>query len=287
LPAPPRAEPAAIAGDRELAGGRVMQTLWKAWAFFKRDLLTDLSYRFSFAVEGVHVLLMIASYYFLARFVGEKTPGGYSPFPFMAVGIAVNGYMTTCLACFAQAIRGGQTTGTLKVALATPTSPAAFIGLSSIYPCVRAAVDAALYLLGSSLFGLPLGRVNLPSVVVLFVLSTLVFSSVGILSATFTLLFKRGDPVLWVFVSLSWLLGGVFYPVDALPPLLQRLAWLLPVTHVLDGARAAVLSGSSPGELVWQIGALTVFAVAGLPASVAAFHLGVRRAKTTGTLGQF
>ena len=68
-----------------------MQTPWKAWAFFKRDLLTDLSYKFSFAVQGVHVVLMIASYYFLARFVGDKTPGGYAPFPFMAVGIAVNG----------------------------------------------------------------------------------------------------------------------------------------------------------------------------------------------------
>jgi ABC-2 type transport system permease protein len=261
--------------------------VWKAWAFFKRDLRTDLTYKFSFAVQGVHVLLMIASYYFLARFVGEKMPGGYSPFPFMAVGIAVNGYMTTCLACFAQAIRGGQTTGTLKAALATRTSPAAFIAFSSVYPCARAAVDAAAYLLGASLFGVSLGRVNFLTVIILFVLSTLAFSAVGILSATFTLVFKRGDPILWLFVSLSWLLGGVFYPIDALPLWLQRFAWLLPITHVLNGARAAVLSGAGPGEVIQSIGALSVFGLAGLPASVAVFHLGVQRAKRTGTLSHF
>ncbi len=264
-----------------------MRTLRKAWAFFERDLRTDLSYRLSFAVQGVHVLLMIASYYFLARFVGDRTPDGYSPFPFMAVGIAVNGYMTTCLACFTQAIRGGETTGTLKAVLATPTSSSAFIALSSIYPCTRAAVDAVVYLLGASLFGLSLGRVNPVAVTILFALSTLAFSSVGILSATFTLVFKHGDPIVWLFVSVSWLLGGVFYPIDALPPLLQRVAWLLPISHILDGARAAVLGGAGTIEVLPQIGALAAFAVAGVPISLMAFHLGVQRAKRMGTLSHF
>jgi len=264
-----------------------MLTAWKAWAFFKRDLLTDLSYKFSFALQAVHVLLMIASYYFLARFMGDKSPGGYAPFPFMAVGIAVNGYMTTCLVCFTQAISGGQTTGTLKAALATPTSPTAFIGLSAIYPGVRAAVDAALYLAGATAFGLSLGRVNVLAVAVLFILSTLAFSGVGILSATFTLVFKRGDPILWFFVSLSWLLGGVFYPVDSLPPLLRGLAQLLPITHALDGTRAAVLAGAALGEIAPQIGALATFAAIVLPVSLLAFRLGVQHAKKTGSLGHF
>lgn len=264
-----------------------MLTLWKARAFFKRDLLTDLSYKLSFALQAVHVLLIIAAYYFLARFVGDKHPDGYAPFPFMAVGIAVNGYMSTCLVCFTQAIRGGQTTGTLKAALATPTSPVAFIGFSSIYPCARAAGDAALYLVGASLFGLPLGRVNLPALILLFSLSTLAFSAVGIFSAAFTLVFKRGDPLLWLFVTLSWLLGGVFYPIDALPSHLQRLTPLLPITPALNGIRAAVLTGASPGEVVPQLGALAAFGLLGVPASLAAFHLGVRRAKKTGTLSHF
>ena len=264
-----------------------MQTLRKAWAFFKRDLLIDLSYKLSFAVQAVHVLLMIASYYFLSRFVGDKTPGGYAAFPFIAVGIAANGYMTTCLACFAQAIRGGQTSGTLKAALATPTSPAAFVALSSVYPCARGAVDAALYILGASLFGLPLGRVNFLTVLIVFVLSTLAFCSIGILSATFTLLLKRGDPVVWVFVSLSWLLGGVFYPIDSLPPALQQVATLLPITHVLNAMRAAVLGGAAPAAVSRSIYALAAFGLIGIPVSLAAFHLGVRRAKRTGTLGHF
>jgi ABC-2 type transport system permease protein len=135
--------------------------------------------------------------------------------------MAVNGYMSTSLACYANSIRGGHPLGTLKMVLATPTSPLQFIFLSSLYPIVRAVVDASLYLAAGSLLGLSTANANYPGVVLIFVFSELAFSSIGILSATFTLVFKRGDPLLWLFGGLSWLLGGVYYPIDILPRILR------------------------------------------------------------------
>ncbi len=156
-----------------------MHVAWKAWAFFRRDLLTDLSYKLSFALQALHILLGIAAYYFLARLLGESTPGGYAPFPFLLVGMAVNGYMTTALVCFTQAVRGHQVTGTLKSVLATRTSAVTFIVLSSLYPFARGTVDGLIYLLGGGAFGLPLGQVNLPATLLLFGCSLLVFGSMG------------------------------------------------------------------------------------------------------------
>ncbi len=264
-----------------------MRLAWKAWAFFKRDLLTDLSYKLSFAFQVVDILVGIGSFYFLARILGKAAYQGYEPFPFILVGMAVNGYMTTCLVCFAQAIRGNQPPGTLKAVLATPTSPVAFVLFSSLYPFVRAAFDALLYLLAGTLFGLSLGRVNIPAVLLLFVLSVAAFSCIGILSATFTLVFKRGDPFLWLFGGLSWLLGGVFYPLQVLPRFLQYASQLLPITQALVGMRGALLRNASLVELLPQIGILGLFALVGLPLSLLAFHLGVRWAKIAGTLSHF
>ena len=264
-----------------------MHVAWKAWAFFRRDLLTDLSYKLSFALQALHILLGIAAYYFLARLLGESTPDGYAPFPFLLVGMAVNGYMTTALVCFTQAVKGHQVTGTLKSVLATRTSPVTFIVLSSLYPFARGTVDGLIYLLGGGAFGLPLGQVNLPATLLLFGVSLLAFGSIGILSATFTLIFKRGDPLLWLFVSLSWLLGGVFYPREVLPPFLQQLAQLLPITYTIDAMRATLLEGSTVAEIFPQIRALALFAFVGVPVSLVGFHLGVRRARVTGTLSHF
>ena len=177
---------------------------------------------------------------------------------------------------------GHQVTGTLKSVLATRTSPVTFIVLSSLYPFARGTVDGLIYLLGGGAFGLPLGQVNLLATLLLFGVSLLVFGSIGILSATFTLIFKRGDPLLWLFVSLSWLLGGVFYPREVLPPFLQQLAHLLPITYTIDAMRAALLEGSTVAEIFPQIRALALFAFVGVPVSLVGFHLGVRRARVTG-----
>lgn len=264
-----------------------MPLAWKAWAFFKRDLRTDLSYKLSFAFQIVNILVGIGSFYFLAQILGRAAYRGYEPFPFILIGIAVNGYMTTCLVCFAQAIRGNQPPGTLKAVLVTPTSPVAFVLYSSLYPFVRAAFDAALYLLAGVLFGLSLGQVNIPAVLLLFILSVAAFSSIGILSATFTLIFKRGDPFLWLFGGLSWLLGGVFYPLQVLPRFLQYAGQLLPITQALVGMRGALLHNSSLAQLLPQIAVLVIFALAGLPLSLLAFHWGVRWAKIAGTLSHF
>ena len=154
-----------------------MQAIWKAWVFLKLGLLTDISYKLSFAFQVVDILLGIAAFYFLARLLGERTPQGYASFPFILVGMAVNGYMTTSMVCFAQGIRGDQLMGTLKAMLATRTSPLALILLSSLYPLVRATVDAGLYLLGGMLFGLSLGQANIPAALLFFLISLIAFSS--------------------------------------------------------------------------------------------------------------
>jgi ABC-2 type transport system permease protein len=261
-----------------------MGVIWKLRAFVKRDLAIDFSYRLSFALEAVHVLIAVAAFYFLAQLVGQQRPGGYASFPFILVGLAVNAYMMTCFICFSQAIRGGQPAATLKAMLATPTSPGIFLLCSSLYPFIRASADAGAYLTIGVLFGLPLWHVNAVAATLVFVLSLLAFSSIGIMSATFTLLFKRGDPLLWLFGSGSWLLGGVLYPVGVLPASLQHVSTLLPITHAASGMRAALLGGASPAMIWGDLRALALFGLVGFPASVLLFKLGIDHAKRAGTL---
>jgi ABC-2 type transport system permease protein len=235
----------------------------------------------------VDVLVGIGSYYFLARVMGKSALHGYEPFAFVLVGRAVNGYITASLACYSHAIRGDQPVGTLKMVLSTPTSPLAFILLSSVYPLLREAFDASIFLMGGVLMGLPLTRENIPGVLLIFLLSELAFSSIGSFSATLTLVFKRGDPLLWLFGELSWLLGGVFYPVDILSRFLRGAAQLLPITHALVGMRAAFLQHVSFAMPLPQIEILGLFGIVGLPLTLLAFNWGIRWAKVSGTLSHF
>ncbi|HJN45658.1 MAG: ABC transporter permease [Vicinamibacterales bacterium] len=264
-----------------------MKALRKALAFLRRDLATDLSYKVSFALEGVDILIGIAAFFFFSRLIGEANPQGYDPFEFILVGIAVNGAMSTSLACFADGIQSDQSQGTLKTILVTPTSPQAVIVLSSLYPLARSSLDAFVYIIGGTLFGVSFTVANLAGAALVFLLALLAFASLGVASAAVTLILKRGDPVLWLSGGLSWLLGGVFFPIDMLPDALRQVSLLLPITHALEALRATLLAGAGLSDVAPHVLVLAGFALVDLPLTMTLFGAAVRGAKRSGTLGHY
>jgi ABC-2 type transport system permease protein len=257
--------------------------IWKLQAFLRRDLAADLSYKVSFLLEALHVLIAVAAFFYFSQLLGNQTLQGYASFPFLLVGLMVNAYMTTCFICFAQAISGGRAAGTLKSTLAMPISPGGFLVCSSAYPFLRSSIDALVYIAAGWLFGFA-SHVNVFTAAAVFAMSLVAFSSIGIISASCTLVLRRGDPVLWLFGSASWLLGGVLFPTDRLPDILRPIAALLPITHAVNGMRAAVLTGASPLALWTEMRGLAIFALCGFPASLLAFGLAIRHVKLSGAL---
>jgi ABC-2 type transport system permease protein len=134
---------------------------------------------------------------------------------------------------------------------------------------------------------LALGRVNAPGVLAVGFLTVLCFLSVGVLSASFILVYKTGNPFSWVLGTVSGLLGGVVFPVSLLPPWIRWVSSLLPVTYALDGMRKSLLASSAFAEVLPDVAALAVFDAVLLPLSLVAFRLAVRKAKRDGTLSHF
>ena len=178
--------------------------------------------------------------------------------------------------------------GTLEALLVSQTELPTIIFSSSLYSFLFTSFRVVIFIvIGVVLFGLDLSRANYLGGVVILMLSIMAFGSFGILSASFIMVFKRGDPVTRLFSSISWLLGGVYYPVEILPPWLQQCSQLLPITYTLKGMRLALLQGHSLSELSGSIVALVVFTLITLPVSIVFFDYAVRRAKRDGSLTQY
>ena len=265
----------------------------KPLAFLKRDLLIEMSYRFSFVFQMASVLLSVASYYFLARFIGNALiPGldayGGDYFAFVLIGVALHDYLATSLNAFSRSIREAQLAGTLEALLSTPTSLPTIILSSAAYPFLWTSFSVVLYLaLGVGLFGVRLSSGNWAAAALILTLAVLVFSGLGILAASFIMVFKRGSPIAWLFGGLSWLLGGVLYPVTVLPEWLRQVSALLPITYAIEGMRAALLQGASWSELWRSLAPLLLFALAVLPLSLLSFQRATRQTRIAGTLGQY
>ena len=267
--------------------------LHKLLAFLKKDLLIALNYRFSFFLEVLGIFFSTTAFYFLSRIFGpgispHLAPYGNNYFAFVLIGIALSSYLSFSLYSFSAQLRESQVQGTLEALLVTNTRLSTIVLLSSIYPLLYTSLSVLIYLiLGATVFGFSLHNANILGALIILTLSVTSFSGIGILSAAFIMVFKRGSPIQWLVASLSYLLSGTLYPVSVLPDWLQKISLFLPLTYSLHGMRSALLLSHSLKKLVPDIIALVLFTAVLLPAGLAAFGYATSRAKQDGSLTQY
>lgn len=262
----------------------------KLAAFARRDWQVRTSYRLGLLTTFGQVIFTAATFYFIGRLIDGQSsawlePYGGSYFSFALLGIALSQYLNTSLSSFSGTLRDEQLQGTLETVLASPTKLSTVAIGGVLWDFLWATADVAVYLIiGVGLFGLDIGRMNVPASLVLILLSIACLASIGIFSACGVLLWKEGDPVAWVSGGAMKLLSGVYFPVALLPLPLRWLAQCSPLTYVLEGIRQAVLQGKSLGEL-WPIVLWLGLFSAGLwPLALAAFSLTIHRLKKNGAL---
>jgi ABC-2 type transport system permease protein len=265
----------------------------KCWVFIWKDFLTDLSYRLAFFAHLIFTFFMVAAFYFFGRMLEGTTieslgPYGGSYFPFVIVGVAFSSYLGVAVRSFSDTIRNAQVLGTLEALLVTPTPVGQIIVMSSIYSFVATSIRVVVILIfGWLIFGVSYTNANWPAAILVLLLTIISFSFLGILSASIVLAFKRIDPSSWLVQGLSYLLGGVYYPIAVLPGWGQWLANLLPITHSLEAMRKLLLMGASLSDVAGSILGLVIFSAVAGPLSIWAFLLALKRVKREGSLSHF
>ena len=260
------------------------------WLFFWRDLSIARTYRTVFVLEAIEALFGAAMFYYVARFVDtpelqRSLPQGGSYFAFSLVGFVFLDYLNAALDSFDRSLEEARDSGTLEHLLVTQTSLPVFVAGSAVYPFIATTLRIAVYVAwAAALFHFPLRGANWLAVLVVLGISLLAFAGLGILSASYLLIFKRGNPAKWFFLGISSVAGGMLFPVSILPDWLQLVARLNPVTYALEAMRGALLGGESVLAIWRPLLILLVFAVVLLPLSMTAFAWSLRRTKITGTL---
>jgi ABC-2 type transport system permease protein len=268
----------------------MMRALGDVWLFFWRDLTIARTYRTLFILEAIEALFGAAMFYYVARFVDtpelqRALPQGGSYFAFSLVGFVFLDYLNAALDTFDRSLEDARDSGTLEHLLVTQTSLPVFVAGSAIYPFAATTLRIAVYVAWAALlFGFPLHAANWFAVFAVLLVALLAFSGLGILSASYLLIFKRGNPAKWFFLGISSVAGGMLFPVSILPDWLQVIARVNPVTYALEAMRSALLGGATLVALWRPLAILLLFAALLLPTSMGVFAWALRRTKITGTL---
>jgi ABC-2 type transport system permease protein len=269
--------------------------LGRVRAFVVRDFQLAVSYRLEFFMRILSILFITTTLYFISQiFAGSfSTPYEQWRDPFLAwiTALPFLNYFMVGFSSLANAIRSEQAQGTLESVLMTPINIPTLIVSSSAWDFVQATFHSFLYLFfGWALFGVHY-RGSFLLAVLFLLLTTLVLASIGILSASFAMVFKRGDPLGLIIGTGSALFSGVFFPTQLMSQMAGSgfgfLSRLLPTTYGIDGIRRVLIQGQTLSESRRPLAILLGYLVVLLPFSLWVFARSVRRAKREGSLIQF
>src|SRR5688572_12004257 len=269
--------------------------LRRIWAFIVRDWRLQLSYRMQFFIRVLSILIVVTTMFFISKIFVGFTDVRFSqwrdPLAAWLTGLAVLNYFMTGFSSLANAIRQEQVQGTLESVLLTPINLPTVIVASSAWDFLQATLFSFLYLFfGWFFFNVHFAGSFLLALLFLL-LTTLVLACLGILSASFAMVFKRGDPF-GIFIGTgSALFSGVFFPTQLLTEYagsgLSSVSKVLPATYGLDGIRKVLLEGRGFYDVIDPFITLLVMLAILLPFSLWVFGRAVRRAKREGSLIQY
>lgn len=151
--------------------------------------------------------------------------------------------------------------GTIEAMNVTPVSRFAFV-LSKLLPfwVVGMLVVTVGMLVGWLVYGLvPQGSIG--AIYLAAVLFSLVMSGLGVSIANQSATMLQSIFVMFAFIMIFQLMGGLFTPIRSMPLWAQYITYAIPPRYFIEIMRAVYLKGTTLSELWVQYTALAAFAV--------------------------
>jgi ABC-2 type transport system permease protein len=196
--------------------------MYRAWLFVKRGLINMFSYKTALALGILGSFVGILQFTFMGRFLSEGNTFsaiqqyGGNIIAYLIIGSAFTAFLGVSLNSFQGAIRSEQQMGTLEHLLMGPTKLELLLMYSGAWSFLNTLLNVSVLLaVVVFVFGISL-EMNLVGAVIVLILTVLGLSGIGLMSAGVIMVTKVGDPITWIFTTLTGLLSGVLFPIQYL-----------------------------------------------------------------------
>ncbi len=184
----------------------------------------------------------------------------------IAVNIMYNAFFENTFASFVRMYYQK----TFDAILATPLTLEEIITGEIVWGATKSVIASFVMIVVISFFGFityPHGLLIIP----LALLGGIAFGSIGMF---FTGIVPRIDifnlPI-FLFITPMFLFSGTFFPIENLPFWAQKLAFVLPLTHLVKLTRSFSF-GVMDFDLLWNVGYLLLFSLVFFPLAIFVMH---------------
>jgi ABC-2 type transport system permease protein len=160
----------------------------------------------------------------------------------------------------------------LKRLIATPMPRWQFLASFVLSRLTLLVLEVGL-LLGFAVlaFGVPL-RGSLPVLVIICLLSSLAFASLGLLIASRAQTMEGASGLMNLVMLPMWIFSGVFFSAARFPDQIQPIIQALPLTAVIDALRANILRGAGLAFIAPELGIIGVWLLASFALALKLFR---------------
>ncbi len=220
-------------------------------AQIKKDFLWDFSYKISFLWRFASIGISVLVFFFISETFAMSNSNHLGKFNnnyflFVVIGLGVMDLVNIIIGAPVKTVREAQMFGFLDMLLNCRVSARHLLFCSMLYPVVIGVLKFVCYLmLAFFLQEYELSAHTIVAVSFIGMLTLLPFLGIGLMSASFVLVFKQSLPIT-SFISLILLLfSGIVYPTTVLPDQFQYISNLIPVTHGIDLMRSMITNNST------------------------------------------
>ncbi len=252
-----------------------------------------LTYRTRTLVSLLSVLVAVVPVYFVAAALQPLAAKAIASesneyFTYLIVGSVASFVIAEAVSAIPSLIGGYITSGTLEQLLTTPIRWPSLIGGLLTYGFGWAALRALVLLVTAWIWATStIAWFRIVEFSAVMALLAVAYLGVGLIAGALVLLVRSSMFVPQGVLTVSTLLGTVYFPVAVLPAGIAPLSGLVPMTPALRVARQLLLKDQSLMTVLPELLQLTGWAIAGVVIGGLCFHLALQHARRAGTLTQY
>jgi ABC-2 type transport system permease protein len=203
--------------------------------------------------------------------------GEGSAFDFVAPGFIAMNVMMSGLTALGAALARERESGTLDGILMSPISRVSIILGKTVSHTLRnlfqggITITIALLIFGITIRGNPL------LIVSILILGTISFLGLGIVATAIAKEQESAQLVLGLLQFPMMFLSGVLFPVEQMPPILQTISKVLPLTYAVDALRKVMILGVGIEAIIVPITILVVLGGVTMIVGVPLFERAVKK----------
>lgn len=258
-----------------------------AGGIFRRDALVYFSYRWRMLTQNIGFVFSLGIFYYVSRLVNVGSFTSHEQyFAYVAIGIIIVHVLQSTMGT-PLAVRQELVAGTFERMAASAFGPVASVVSLFLFPILYSLLTMLVTLaISAVVFGLRVQWATVPLALVVALMGSLAFSSIGLMFAAMVVRFKQAPGTAYVLAGIS-LVAGFYFPPSLLPWWLRWGSQVQPFTPTVDLLRHLLVGQGLRYSATEDVVKLIGFSAVLLPVGVAAVSAAVAASRRAGTITEY